>query len=182
MKTALLVIDMQRGSFTPETPRYDADGVVNRINTLAQAVRENKGAVVWIQHEGSPGEMFVPGNPDWKLLKGLKTSEEDYRIGKTANDVFYQSSLEELLQSLGITHLMITGCATDFCVESTIQSAITRDYEVTVIADGHTTADRPDLNAKQVIDHYNWVWQNMLPTKGSIKVISTNEQLRITST
>ncbi|MBT1687173.1 isochorismatase family protein [Fulvivirgaceae bacterium PWU37] len=33
----------------------------------------------------------------------------------------------------------ITGSATDFCVESTVQSARSKDYQVTVVKDGHTT-------------------------------------------
>ena len=33
-----------------------------------------------------------------------------------------------------------------------------------------TTGERPHLRAEQVIEHYNWVWQNMIPTKGEIKV------------
>ena len=33
---ALLVIDMQAGLFTDETPRHEAEGVVSRINALDQ--------------------------------------------------------------------------------------------------------------------------------------------------
>lgn len=69
--------------------------------------------------------------------------------------------------------MFITGCATDFCVESTIQSALTKDYNITVVEDGHTTGERPHLIPQQVIEHYNWVWQNMLPTNGQIKVKTT---------
>lgn len=74
-----------------------------------------------------------------------------------------------------IDELLITGCATDFCVESTIQSALSKDYNITVVADGHTTGDRPHLKAEQVIEHYNWVWQNMIPTKGKIEVKTFKE-------
>jgi nicotinamidase-related amidase len=69
-----------------------------------------------------------------------------------------------------IDELFITGCATDFCVESTIQSALTKDYNITVVSDGHTTGDRLNFTAEKVIEHYNWVWQNMIPTKGKIEV------------
>ncbi len=37
--------------------------------------------------------------------------------------------------------------------------------------------ERPNLNGKQVIDHYNWVWQNMIPTKGRIVIEITNDVL-----
>ena len=65
---------------------------------------------------------------------------------------------------------MITGCTTDFCAESTIQSTLTKEYKITVVADAHTIADRPHLKAEKVIEHYNWVWQNMIPTEGNRKV------------
>lgn len=55
-------------------------------------------------------------------------------------------------------------------VESTIQSALTKDYHITVVEDGHTTGDRPHLTAEKLIEHYNWVWKNMIPTKGKIEV------------
>ena len=71
---------------------------------------------------------------------------------------------------LNVNELLITGCATDFCVESTIQSALTKEFDIIVVEDGHTTGDRPHLKAEKVIEHYNWVWQNMIPTKGKIKV------------
>ena len=91
-------------------------------------------------------------------------------IHKTANDVFYRSKLGSTLSKLQIKEIIVTGSATDFCVDSTVKSALTDDYTVTVVADGHTTSDRPDLRAEQVINHYNWVSSNILPTKGKIIV------------
>ena len=43
------------------------------------------------------------------------------------------------------------------------------------LSDGHTTGDRPHLAAEKVIEHYNWIWQNMLPTKGSVEVVAFDE-------
>ncbi len=42
-RKALLVIDMQKGSFTALTPRHDTDGVVQRINLMAEAFRTLRG-------------------------------------------------------------------------------------------------------------------------------------------
>jgi nicotinamidase-related amidase len=170
-KKALLIIDMQKGSFTQTNPRFDAEGVVKRINTLAEKFRQNNLPVIFIQHDGSKEKEFVPHTSDWELLSDLHVNESDILIGKTANDVFYNSNLASKLKELDVNALYISGCATDFCVESTIQSALAKDYNITVIANAHTTADRPHLKAEKVIEHYNWVWQNMIPTEGTIKVI-----------
>ncbi|WP_299534566.1 isochorismatase family protein [Ulvibacterium sp.] len=169
-KKALLVIDMQKGSFTPKTPRFDTSGVVNRINGLADLFRKMDFPVIFIQHDGNGTGKFEKNSWEWELLDELKIKPTDIRLDKYANDVFYKSGLQDKLAELKTQELLITGCATDFCVESTIQSALTKDYDITVVADGHTTGERPHLSAEKVIGHYNWVWQNMIPTNGKIKV------------
>jgi len=50
-----------------------------------------------------------------------------------------------------------------------------KNYTITVVEDGHTTGERPNLKAEQVIKHYNWVWRNMIPTEGQIKVEKTEQ-------
>ncbi len=168
----LLIIDMQKISFTPDTPRFDAEGVVERINMLSDAFREDGDKVIFIQHDGTKEGFCVPGTKQWEILSSLNIDPSDLLISKTANDSFYKTNLKSVLNNIGVDELVITGCATDFCVDSTIKSALTLDFNITVIANGHTTADRPSLKAKQAIDHYNWIWKEMTPTKGKIEVIS----------
>jgi nicotinamidase-related amidase len=174
-RKALLVIDMQKGSFTSKTPRFDTVGVVQRINKLALKFREKNLPVIFIQHDGTGTGEFEKNSWDWENLDELNVEPDDVLIDKYANDIFYKSKVAAKLKELKINEIYITGCATDFCVESTIQSAYTKDYNIIVIADGHTTGERPHLSAEKVIEHYNWVWQNMLPTKGSIKVLKTEK-------
>jgi nicotinamidase-related amidase len=174
---ALLIIDMQKVSFTPLTPRFDSEGVVKRINKLSDKFRVAGDKVIFIQHDGSKEGFCKPNTVEWEILSSLDFKRDDLIISKTANDSFYRTKLKEELLNLGISELIITGCATDFCVDSTIKSALVNDFNITVIKDAHTTADRPNLKAKQVIDHYNWIWSEMTPTKGRIKVIDLDKYL-----
>jgi len=169
-KQALLIIDMQKGSFGPKTQRFDTVGVVNPINALAKLFREMGFPVIYIQHDGAGTGAFEKNTSEWELLDGLKVDSTDILIDKYANDVFYKSRLQFTLEELNTNELLITGCATDFCVASTIQSALTKEYNIKVVEDGHTTGDRPHLRAEKVIEHYNWVWRNMIPTKGKVVV------------
>lgn len=173
--TALLIIDMQKGSFTSSTPRFDTEGVVARINRLAAFFRKKEYPVIVIQHDGTGTGEFEKNSLEWENLDALEIDKRDLRIDKYANDVFYQSSLRSKLDELKVSNLVITGCATDFCIESTIQSALVKDFEITVAADGHTTGNRPHLKAEKIIEHYNWVWSNMIPTKGSVHVLPTEK-------
>lgn len=177
IKKAILIIDMQKGSFTSKTPRFDTNGVVNRINKLTNVFRKKMHSVIYIQHDGTGTGAFEKNTTAWENLDRLNVESNDILINKYVNDVFYNSKLDSKLKALEINELYITGCATDFCVESTIQSALAKDYNITVVGDGHTTGDRPHLKAEKVIEHYNWVWQNMIATKGHVKVENTEHIL-----
>ena len=174
-RKCLLIIDMQKGSFTTKTPRFDTNRVVMRINELAKLFRKAELPIIYIQHDGTGTGEFEKNTSEWELLDTLNIKPTDVLIDKYANDVFYNSGLQSKLTELNAPEIFITGCATDFCVESTVQSALAKDYNITVVADGHTTGDRPHLKAEKVIEHYNWVWQNMIPTKGKIEVKSFDQ-------
>jgi nicotinamidase-related amidase len=171
--TALLVIDMQAGLFGADTPRHDAEGVVERINALARAVRCEGGSVIFVQHDGPPGDVFEPGREGWEMLPSLEREEGDLVVHKSACDAFYRTDLAETLRKHGATRLIVTGCATDFCVDTTVRAAASRDYDVVVVEDGHTTADRPHVDAVSVIRHHNWVWQNLIHPRLRIQVTPT---------
>ncbi len=161
---------MQLGSFRPYSVRHDTLGIVSRINELSSAFRAGGHKVIFVQHDGSREGCFLPGSEDWSLLPELHVYPDDIVVSKTANDAFYRTELQNILSQNGISELYITGCATDFCVDTTVKSALSRDFNVTVVADAHTTADRPFINAPTVIAHYNWLWADMSPTKYKIAV------------
>ena len=165
---ALLIIDMQNVLFTPMSMRHDAEGVIGRINLLSAKFRTKGLPVLFIQHDGSAENYCLPGTEEWEILPELKREQGDLLIAKTVNDAFYRTSLHETLQQMDVDEVVVTGCATDFCVDATVKSALTHDYRVTVIADGHTTANRAQMTAMLVIDYFNWLWSEFVPVNGKI--------------
>ncbi|MDO1450794.1 cysteine hydrolase family protein [Rhodocytophaga aerolata] len=174
----LLVIDMQKESFPATLQRFDSSGVIQRINRLAASFRAKGDKIIYIQHDGTRENCYIPFTEGWELLSQLDVQSSDLIMAKTANDAFYQTNLKGLLQALSLEEVVITGCASDFCVDATVKSALSNDFPVTVISNGHTTADRPGLTAKQVVDHYNWIWQELSPTKSKIKVLDLDTYLQ----
>lgn len=172
---ALLIIDMQQACFQVEPARFDAVGVIQRIDRLAQAVRETGGMVIFVQHEDEGP--YAPGSPGWRILPALTRLETDVVVGKQACDAFYKTALAELLLDAGVRQVIVTGCATDFCVDTTIRAAASLDFEVVVAADGHTTKDRPHLGAGEIIRHHNWMWENLILPDGEVKVVPTGDVL-----
>lgn len=168
--SALIIIDMQIGSFTPMTARHDAAGLVGRLNRLAARVREDAGAVIFVRHDGPLGDPHHPEQPGWHLLPELQVMDDDRIVAKTACDSFLNTELEEVLAAQGAERLIVTGCATDFCVDTTVRSALARGYRTVAPSDGHTTADRPHLKARQIIEHHNAVWADFIAPGGSAQV------------
>lgn len=175
MQSALVVIDMQLGSFTPRAARHDSAGVVSRMNMLAGMVRSRNGLVVFVQQDGPPGDPHYPETPGWYLLPELEARPSDRFVRKSACDAFLGTDLSEILRSSSVEQLIITGCATDFCVDTTVRSALAQGYRTIVPGDGHTTADRPHLSAEKIIEHHNTVWSEFLSPAGAATVCASAE-------
>jgi nicotinamidase-related amidase len=170
----LVVVDMQQAGIGPTL--HDVDAVVRRINRLASRLRRSGGAVVFVQHDGAPGDPFEPFTPGWEIADSIETNAADRRVRKTLNDSFYGTALDATLSDLGAETVTIAGWATDFCVDATVRSAVSRGLHVTVASDCHTLADRPHLGAEAIIEHHNWVWANLL-APGSVRVTAEHEIL-----
>lgn len=158
---ALVVVDMQRGLLAGP-PKHDLEGVVGRINALAAAIRARGGAVVWIRHCGPAGNAFAANSPGWAFLPALAVQPEDAVVEKRLNDAFAGTGLQQRLQALAAERLVVAGWATDFCVNSTVRSAVSNGWRVAVAADAHTLSGRPMLDAPTAIAYHNWMWGQLI--------------------
>jgi nicotinamidase-related amidase len=93
-------------------------------------------------------------------------------VHKTSCDSFLHTSLDELLGARAVDRLIVTGCATDYRVDTTVRSALARGFRTIVPSDGHTTADRPHLPATKIIEHHNAIWADFLAPRGPAEVLS----------
>jgi nicotinamidase-related amidase len=173
---AILVVHMQVGLLVGE-PKHDLHGVVDRINRLTANVRARAGKVILIQHCGPKGDEFEPQAPGWQFLPELVREPADIVVPTTLNDPFAGTDLQARLQDIQPDRILVTGWATDFCVDSTVRSAVAHHYDVVAVADGHTLCDRPNLDAVSVIRHHNWVWSRLI-TQRSIRLARTEELLQ----
>ena len=173
---AMLVVDMQVGLLNGE-PKHDLHGVIERINRLAAKVREESGTVIFVQHCGDKGDDFEPQTPGWAFLPELVRDPSDVVVRKSLNDPFAATELQARLKEIAPDRLLITGWATDLCVDTTVRSAVENHYNVVVVTDGHTLSDRPHLDAISVIRHHHWVWCKLI-TRRSIQLAGADELLR----
>jgi nicotinamidase-related amidase len=171
----LIVVDMQV-TMGSNPPKHDLQGVIVRINQLAAMVRARSGRIVWIHHCGAPDSDFDPHKPGWSLLPEFDHKQTDIVVRKTLNDPFAGTDLKATLDEVKPSRVLVTGWATDFCVDATVRSAVSNNYDVVAVSDGHTLSDRPHLDALQIIRHHNWVWSELI-TNRSVRVASTAELL-----
>jgi nicotinamidase-related amidase len=165
--TAVLVVDVQAGLFCAEPAPFEAAAVVCRINAVTAQARQAGAPVIFIQHDGEPdSENVVPFTEGWKLHPDLQVRPGELVLRKTTCDAFYGTALESELRTRGITTLLLMGYATDFCVDTTLRSAASKDFAVIVVADAHTTSENPVLSAELVRQHHNWAWANSITRKG----------------
>jgi nicotinamidase-related amidase len=173
--TALLVIDVQAGLFDGENAAFEAEAVIARINEVAAMARKAGVPVFLIQHDGEPGSDYLaPFSDGWKLPPSLLVRPGDLVIRKTTCDAFYGTLLESELRARGITTLVLTGFATDFCVDTTFRNAVSKEFGIIIVADAHTTSDSPVLKADLVRQHHNWAWANCISTRG-VTVLKASE-------
>jgi nicotinamidase-related amidase len=95
----MIVVDMQVGLLNG-APKYDLQGVVDRINQLTAIVRSQSGKVVWIQHCGRTGDGFEPSKPGWSFLPEMDRQRADVVVQKTLNDPFVRTDLQATLKKL----------------------------------------------------------------------------------
>lgn len=154
--TALIVIDVQAGVVEGS---HERDAVLANINTLVDRARSEQVPVVWVQHNS---EDLVRGSDKWQLAPELSRDEAEPLVEKTWGDSFEETDLEEVLASLAVGRLVVTGAQTDACVRSTLHGAITRGYDALLVDDAHTTEDLSAYGAPtadKVIAHTNLYWK-----------------------
>ncbi len=166
MTQRVVVVDMQNGVFA--TPRFDRAGCAARINRLTAAA----DSTVFITHR--EGEM-QPGTQAFELLPELHQPAGSFFVTKTACDSFWQTGLAATLARLKADALVICGCATDYCVDTTIKVGASLGYRITVAADAHTTANRTCVSAEQLTGQHNEVLAGLSLPGNVPQVLSTSE-------
>jgi ureidoacrylate peracid hydrolase len=188
-KTALIVIDMQNAFMLPGVAFVEiktAPEIVPNINRLAAAVRSAGATVVWIAMTHTD-DVAV----DWSTYCALSTEEIDTRrsqaltkgtkgheffetldvrpgepvIEKTRFSALIQGSsgLDAFPRARGIDTLLITGCLTDVCCESTARDAMMLNYRPIMVTDANAADTDADHNA--ALTAFYTTFGDVMPTE-----------------
>ena len=84
---------------------------------------------------GDPGRVLVDGTWNTEILDELAPEPGDLVVLKHRYSGFFETDLDEILVKLDTKYLVVTGCTTSVCVESTVRDATFRDYSCILLED-----------------------------------------------
>jgi len=156
-KPAVIVIDLQLGMTSGETlpPFHDHEGVLERTSAILDWARAGGLPVIFIQHNGAPGDILDPNKPGWAIHPAIAPLPGEPVLNKTVGDAFAETGLAERLQELGVGEVILLGAQTDQCVNATFKGAETRGLAITVVGDTHSTWPWDGETAEEIIARYN---------------------------
>ena len=85
--------------------------------------------------DGRASRILIANTWNTDILPRLALQAADVIIPKHRYSGFFQTDLDKVLRERNIQHLIVTGCTTSVCVESTVRDAMFRDYHCVVLAD-----------------------------------------------
>ena len=85
--------------------------------------------------DGRDGRILVRDTWNTDIVGDLKPQASDIVLYKTRFSGFYNTDLDGILKRRAVAKLIVTGCTTSICVESTIRDAMFRDYSTVLLSD-----------------------------------------------
>lgn len=162
-RTALVVIDLQKGIAAAPTQPYPGAEVVSRTAELAAAFRAKNLPVVLVRVSFAADGSDAPkgrteqsraggsNRPDgWDEVVDELITGQEIIVTKRNWGAFYGTDLDVHLRRRGITQIVLTGIATSIGVESTARAAYEHGYNVTLATDA--MADMSEANHRHSIE------------------------------
>jgi nicotinamidase-related amidase len=165
-KTALVVIDLQKGIASFPAAPHDSKTVVSNAAKLADAFRRNKMPVFLVHVISSEAERLNPvsdeqfqrpGPPrakDWaEFMPEIGPKEGDVIITKKQWGAFYGTDLDLQLRRRKLETIVLCGIATNYGVESTARFAYEFGYQQIFAEDAiaSMTADMHNASINYVL-------------------------------
>jgi len=132
---ALMVVDVQAGVM--QECANAAQTIANVARTVERA-RAAQVPVIWVQHES---DELKRDSDAWQWVPALVPAAGEARVYKQFNSSFEQTNTDELLEQAGVSHIVLAGAQSNWCIRATAYGALERGYDLTLVKDAHTTSD-----------------------------------------
>lgn len=116
--------------FHPDLSNLGSEASPNRVRFMLAGVGKTVRAP-----DGAESRILIRDTWNTDIVPELKPQAEDVVVYKHRFSGFYQTDLDAILKQRGVKYLIVTGCTTSICVESTIRDAYFRDYSCVLLRD-----------------------------------------------
>ncbi len=116
--------------------------------------------VMYRQHAEWHDRLLLPDTWGAKIIKELEPQEGDVVVEKPRYSGFFDTNLGTVLKRYDARYLIVTGVATNCCVESTLRDAYYRGYFAILVSDA-SAATGPEFMQEATIfnikTYFGWV-------------------------
>jgi nicotinamidase-related amidase len=98
-----------------------------------------------------PLRYTLPGTPGHEFAPEFKPLPDELVVRKHRSSGFWGTSLDMLLRSNGIKTVVVGGCTTEGCVESTARDAMFNDFYVVIAEDCVASDDKAQHDASMLL-------------------------------
>ena len=144
MKTALLIIDIQKDYFPGgKFPLVEPLAAAKKAYQLLQCFREHGGHHIHIQHISLKPDaaFFIKGDEGSDIHDSVAHFEGEPIVYKHYPNSFRETNLLDILKEWGIERVVITGMMTHMCVDATTRAAADFGFKVMIAEDACATRD-----------------------------------------
>jgi nicotinamidase-related amidase len=171
MKTALLVIDIQKDYFPGgKMELVNPLEAARKANLLLQCFREHGGHHVHIQHISLKPDatFFIKGDSGTDIHDSVSHFEGEPIVYKHHPNSFRKTNLLEMLRGWGVERLVITGMMTHMCVDATARAAADLGFQVIVVEDACATRDLMYEDTRIPAEHVHKAYLAALKSYGQV--------------
>ena len=171
MKTALLVIDIQKDYFPGgKMELVNPLEAAQKAYVLLQCFREHKQKTVHVQHISlSPtATFFISGDRGTDIHDSAAHFEGEPLVQKHYPNSFRETNLLDLLKGWGIERVIITGMMSHMCVDATARAAADFGFQIIVAEDACATRDLKFGDTVVPADHVHKAFMAALKSYGQV--------------
>lgn len=150
MKTALLLIDMQKGFLGERWPERNNPQAEKNMLLVLDYFRRTGQEIIHICHRSQDSTGSFYQETDREFMIGFEPLDGEAVFEKAVNSAFIRTDLEDYLHQHEIANLVIVGLTLPHCVSTTTRMAGNLGFEVTLLSDATATFALPDLNGELI--------------------------------
>ncbi|MFC2122133.1 isochorismatase family protein [Bacteroidota bacterium] len=121
---------------------------------------KEQSLTMYREHPEYKDKLLLPNTWGAEIAKELVQEKDDIVVEKPRYSAFFDTNLDTVLKRYNIKYLLVTGVATNNCVEATVRDAYYRGYFPILASDAAAAVGPPfmqEASMHNIRSYYGWV-------------------------